>query len=736
MKKINKKKLFTILGLTALGLSSVSVAIPLAANNNQSVVNSDTNSESNYKANENNLYNGAIEFNGKAYKSVDDAAYNYLNNNPITQKKYIGDLSSAYANRDLHTIDLNAGLIREYDVSKISKAYNDESSANGFTDSYEEALKSNLPIYQRIQRYDDYSGNNLNNLPTDFSVAQDNLKRNLATPHSLPYYEVTKLSGEKVKINPLNEKDINRLKDIALENAKNNKNHFAIEDYFSNDGKTYRNIKNFNEYDKNNNNKYSNFEDFLAKTLKTNVFDFLKQIKITPSISTHTDSDEKTWVKNEGIPTYKQRKEFYDLVSFNNNYSFYISKNNKLDSIPKTKDDSGKYVNKITGRQVNLFSEQSENLVISTEAKEIDNIYKGFSNRDELNKNFDYENDNNNSFNWETWHAGSDLILKNNTELYNALKTFFGKEPEDFKFQLKNDTGICFWKEWPSGIDHDYFFYKILEEPADTKSNYWLLKGGSNSVGEYGTEFARRFVFDTYSRQVYFKFQNTLYFEKPNRSEEIKNNTQLIDYFNEHMGISKKNEINENNEVYKKVMQKFVTNYFGVNESYKIDNLKKLPEYNDVISLFKTGYKEIVESLKFDIISKLKISNGGISDITQTFSHYSKGTYVNENDDAIKNTTVEEYTKDLISVLKKIDSTIKNSSTQKQIDNWTNNPKKVIAFNNKPLFLVNSNSKNSSDWTLEQLENVSNRILILEAEENKGYASGMNIGARYLKEHL
>ncbi|MDE6082263.1 MAG: hypothetical protein K2F52_00120, partial [Malacoplasma sp.] len=513
MKKINKKKLFTILGLTALGLSSVSVAIPLAVNNNQSVVNLDTNSESNYKANENNLYNGAIEFNGKAYKSVDDAAYNYLNNNPITQKKYIGDLSSAYANRDLHTIDLNAGLIREYDVSKISKAYNDESSANGFTDSYEEALKSNLPIYQRIQRYDDYSGNNLNNLPTDFSVAQDNLKRNLATPHSLPYYEVTKLSGEKVKINPLNEKDINRLKDIALENAKNSANSFAIEDYFSNDGKTYRNIKNFNEYKKNGKEDPNNFEDFLAKTLKTNVFDFLKQIKISPSISTHTDSDETTWVKNEGIRTYKQRKEFYDLVSFNNNYSFYISKNNKLDSIPKTKDDSGKYVNKITGRQVNLFSEQSENLVISTEAKEIDNIYKGFSNRDELNKNFDYENDNNNSFNWETWHAGSDLILKNNTELYNALKTFFGKEPEDFKFQLKNDTGICFWKEWPSGIDHDYFFYKILEEPADTKSNYWLLKGGSNSVGEYGTEFARRFVFDTYSRQVYFKFQNTLYFE-------------------------------------------------------------------------------------------------------------------------------------------------------------------------------------------------------------------------------
>ncbi|MDE6645698.1 MAG: hypothetical protein K2J69_00095, partial [Malacoplasma sp.] len=80
-----------------------------------------------------------------------------------------------------------------------------------------------------------------------------------------------------------------------MQNAKNNKNHFAIEDYFSNDGKTYRNIKNFNDYGiKNNkdNDVPNNYKDFLTKTLKTDVINFLKKIKISPSISTHTDYDK------------------------------------------------------------------------------------------------------------------------------------------------------------------------------------------------------------------------------------------------------------------------------------------------------------------------------------------------------------------------------------------------------------------------------------------------------------
>ncbi|MDE5774928.1 MAG: hypothetical protein K2H51_01195, partial [Malacoplasma sp.] len=450
MKKINKKKLFTILGLTALGLSSVSVAIPLAVNNNQSVVNSDTNSESNYKANENNLYNGAIEFDGKAYKSVDDAAYNYLNNNPITQKKYIGDLSSAYANRDLHTIDLNAGLIREYDISKISKAYNDESSANGFTDSYEEALKSNLPIYQRIQRYDDYSGNNLNNLPTDFSVAQDNLKRNLATPHALPYYEVTKLSGEKAKINPLNEKDINRLKDIALENAKNDANSFAIEDYFSNDGKTYRNIKNFNDYGiKNNkdNDVPNNFEDFLAKTLKTDVINFLKQIKFEAVLSTHTDLDGKTWNQNTDIPTYEQKKEFYNQISFNNNYSFYLN---------DARIDKDKNINKLKSNKLDLFDVNNDSISLSKNAESADYFYKSFSTIEELYKifNFDYTKNRTHTTTFFPvimdvgWMPGPDLTFEINSEnqtaekkdFGNCLKILFGKNFN--KIELKNDTGI------------------------------------------------------------------------------------------------------------------------------------------------------------------------------------------------------------------------------------------------------------------------------------------------------
>ncbi|MDE5949722.1 MAG: hypothetical protein K2G54_02510, partial [Malacoplasma sp.] len=400
----------------------------------------------------------------------------------------------------------------------------------------------------------------------------------------------------------------------------------------------------------------------------------------------------------------------------------------------KVKDTNGKFINKIFGEKLDLFSEKNNSLVLSDSAKQIDDIYKGFSSRGELNKNFNYENDRNNVFapeNSQTWHAGSDLILKKGTKLYDALKKFFYKESVDkesveFRFELKIDTGIGFWKQLPSGIDQDYFFYKILEEPAKTKSNYWKIRSGRNSTGEDGTDFSNWYIYDTYSRQVYFKFQNILYFGTSDSSKKIETNSQLIDYFNKHMGINKDNSINQNNEVYKKIMQKFLINYFGVNESYKISNLEKLPEYNDVIKLFENGYKEIVESLKSYVISQLEISGGnGISDVKQTFSHYSQGTYVNEKKD--KDTTIEKYTKELINNFndknknntKSIKNILESNSIHKQIENWGGDKsKKVITFNKKPLFFVNSNSKNSSSWKLEQLENISNRISILNKEEN------------------
>ncbi|MDE7087937.1 MAG: hypothetical protein K2O19_00185, partial [Malacoplasma sp.] len=385
---------------------------------------------------------------------------------------------------------------------------------------------------------------------------------------------------------------------------------------------------------------------------------------------------------------------------------------------------NGKFINKIFGEKLDLFSsEQENNLTVSDSAKQIDVIYKGFSSRKNLNENFDFEDNRNNTESSPglIWHAGPDLTLKTNknSNFYKALHIFFGKEAKNFNFELKIDTGISFWKNAPSWIDNDYTFYRILENPAETKFNWWMVSLGRNSVSEDGIDFSNWTIRDTYSRQVYFKFQNILYFETSNNSKKIESNTDLDDYFNEYMGINKDN-INKNNEVYKRIMQKFLINYFGVNESYKISNLEKLPEYNDVIKLFEKGYKEIVENLKSEIIDKLKISGGnGISDVKQTFSHYSQGTYVNENDDINSNTTIEKYTEDLINDFdKNIGNSISKTSLKEKIEKWGENPKKVITFNKKPLFFVNSNSKNSSSWKLEQLENISNRISILNKEEN------------------
>lgn len=50
------------------------------------------------------------------------------------------------------------------------------------------------------------------------------------------------------------------------------------------------------------------------------------------------------------------------------------------------------------------------------------------------------------------------------------------------------------------------------------------------------------------------------------------------------------------------------------------------------------------------------------------------------------------------------------------------------------IVIVDNKSTDSSFKELKRFEN--KKVVVLEAEENKGYASGMNIGARYLNEHF
>ncbi|MDE6563001.1 MAG: hypothetical protein K2J98_01830, partial [Malacoplasma sp.] len=524
---------------------------------------------------------------------------------------------------------------------------------------------SNLPIYQRIQRYDDYSGNNLNNLPTDFSIAQDNLKRNLATPHSLPYYEVTKLSGEKVKINPLNEKDINRLKDIALENAKNSANSFAIEDYFSNDGKTYRNTDNF-----------SNLKDNVSKFINDNLITFLKKIKFSPSISTHTDFDPTTW-KND-LNDF-QKKEFYNLVSFNNNYSFYINGkkiNKKL--------VNNSYVNKIKGEIKDLFSSSKDILKISEDAKNADILFDTFSTRDNLWNNLNWD-DSKNTVNYAfvDWHAGYDLSSGKNKDFDEILQSFFGylNPKENFKFELKNDTGICFKRLVAAYKDGEYTFYKILEPAEEITENEWaIFDDWKHEYGPSGTRYYLRFILDNYSRQVYFKFQNTLYFESSNSNlKEIKSDNDIKDYLFEHMGISKNNYINENNEIYKGFMNDFLTSYFGVNQSYKINNLKNLTEYNSVLTSIKNRYIETANALQTEVFSQLNAyGDKGISNLRKSEnSHY----FASDYSDA---TSIKNLTGDFVDNLNSKETN--GDQVDKQLEEWKKKKNKIITFNEKPLF--------------------------------------------------
>ncbi|MDE7099953.1 MAG: hypothetical protein K2N99_01870, partial [Malacoplasma sp.] len=447
-------------------------------------------------------------------------------------------------------------------------------------------------------------------------------------------------------------------------------------------------------------------------------------------LSTHTDLDGKTWNQNTDIPTYEQKKEFYNQISFNNNYSFYLN---------DARIDKDKNINKLKSNKLDLFDVNNDSISLSKNAESADYFYKSFSTIEELYKifNFDYTKNRTHTTTFFPvimdvgWMPGPDLTFEINSEnqtaekkdFGNCLKILFGKNFN--KIELKNDTGISFWKQYFPGIQGNFTYYKILASPGETTINFWQLSAGRNSVAPSGRDYSDKFIYDTYSRQVYFKFQNILYFETSDSSKKIESDTELENYFNEYMGINnnKNNGINQNNEVYKKIMQKFLINYFGVNESYKIDFLKKLPEYEGVITLFDNGYKEIVKNLKSKIFNEFKVSDGnGVSDVKQTFSHYSQGTYVNENNDSdtSKDTTIQKYTKKLINDLNSnmISNLVEDNSIREKIKKWGENSKKVITFNEKPLFFVNSNSKEYSDWELDELENISNRISILDKEEN------------------
>lgn len=229
MKKLNKKLLgwFSLI----LPVTATAVAVPLSISHTtkqEATTNKTSNSTTL------NSDNKKIIYDGKYYSSVDQAADDVLANSKIIQDKFmIGDLQDAIF--DTQTKRLDESKLKDYDISRLSKVY--QTASGKYTSSYEDAKQSFVNNALVTEAYDDLNGNIFYN---------ENDALNSLRSHTqgvpVPYYTVTTPDGVDVKINPLNQYDINKFKNIAASWVANQTlggNNFKLELYLKDQNGNY-----------------------------------------------------------------------------------------------------------------------------------------------------------------------------------------------------------------------------------------------------------------------------------------------------------------------------------------------------------------------------------------------------------------------------------------------------------------------------------------------------------------
>ncbi|WP_412031954.1 hypothetical protein [Malacoplasma muris] len=279
--KINKKLikiLSTIFGCCTLTMTS-SLLTTVSHNTNVSQYNSNSTSTTN-----NNQQR--IEFNGKYYNNLEDATNDYLyTNKSIKDEFVIGDLQNSII--DIETNRINYLKLKPYDVSKLKKAYK---TANGkYTQDYLTAKKSYVNNGLIKQGYDDFNGN----IFSTIEEASQSI-RNHTTKIGTPYYELQDSTngGKLVKINPLNATDIDKVKEIAINDVLNptTTNQFKLNIRLKNKDNNFQYINDSassgNSYDSlYGKNSVTKLRDTFAKNMldniKNKVNDFLASDKNT-----------------------------------------------------------------------------------------------------------------------------------------------------------------------------------------------------------------------------------------------------------------------------------------------------------------------------------------------------------------------------------------------------------------------------------------------------------------------
>lgn len=210
MKKNIKK--ITILATTTASAIGVTTPILINANimGNAISTNKQQNSSGNFNAND------KLTFNGKEYDNLKAAADDYLSsaNGNVDYRTYVGDLNFATSvGNPYKTVDLSK--LRVKDDSKIESAY------KTLTDKYVSNINDAKKTYVKepIVQWTDNNGR--------FFDSEQEAKNAMSYDgytSPISFYEVNDefRNNKNVKINPLNKKDNDELKRIAIYNAANN----------------------------------------------------------------------------------------------------------------------------------------------------------------------------------------------------------------------------------------------------------------------------------------------------------------------------------------------------------------------------------------------------------------------------------------------------------------------------------------------------------------------------------
>lgn len=322
---------------------------------------------------------------------------------------------------------------------------------------------------------------------------------------------------------------------------------------------------------------------------------------------------------------------------------------------------------------------------------------------------------------WTEWTTGKKF--ESNNKIQGIMDDLFGKGS---KITLSMNTDRRFYKEFKSGIDQDYEYYKILEKPANTTSNWWRIIGVDKDLR------------DTASRQVYFEYKNELFVD----NKIINNSSDLYTWLRGYFGINDNNTISTNNSIYKEFEEYFINyilgfdqtniqngkNIYKLNTSFLRDYVKNNKLEEKAAIVYKNIFLKMLKTLTKDEENGLF----NFDRLLSTYNSYNEvgnSKYSNElkYEDSDKNNLIN--TKLLNNDIKNLfKNDINDNPFFKGEHNINIELKEVITYNGMPLFMSDNESINTSNQ--EKIINVSNRIGIWN-----NYSDSLYIDLRKVKDN-